>query len=398
MKIKERITLGVWIGTLGLALTWANALGDSTDPLHQTINEAEKVLQSMTESNAAIRTSVTSSTWPELEQFQSSLWRAMALDPSPGTFVPPSQVPKPLFAAELNAELVKQYEQLRQSQTPKDYRAQFEFEQYMQTAGQIIQHRKLRQFPNARAIAKRGILENHYQALNKKIAGTEAGSLTKIEQLSTLIKTIKDEANSSVKSSSDRSGAFGGGTQFIWFAILGIVGFFLGMTAYRFNPELFHKVVNDAVVGSKKASKPLDYVQWLRNFENILNRLKLSQLSNERRIEEIVMHSEKINHSAISLYTDARIKNEANLEARMANIIRDIQAQLEQGQKLQGSDRVHIQTILEHCLRLCDAVENQAVQIDHQKLSEYVNPNPQNTAQASPQRKHTAGVADQAQA
>jgi hypothetical protein len=108
----------------------------------------------------------------------------------------------------------------------------------------------------------------------------------------------------------------------------------------------------------------LDYARWLREFEEILSRLKSSQMTLERRIEDIVQNSEKISQQSLSLYADPRIKNEANLEYRMSTLIREAQHQLDQGQRLRSGDRVQINLMLEHCVKLCDAFEGDQIHYD----------------------------------
>jgi hypothetical protein len=380
-------------------------LGGSTsiETFQSTLTQAEQQVEKIIQAHST-DTSAISRVWPKLEKFQSALYRAMALDPGPGINVPASQVPKKLFAAEINADIIEQYEALKTSDFAKDYRAQFEFDQYLQTAGQIIQHRKARAFPTARAIAKRGTLEKHYAELDRKInsglalsgiaAGTGSGDAPS-EALKTLTQALREQSQSIIKASPEKTGVFGGGSQFIWMTFLAVVCFFLGVTAFRLNPERFQKKLTQAVVGtSQPKQKPLDYVQWLKDFENILSRLKSSQVSIERRIEEIVGHSEKITQSAMSLYSDARIKNEANLEARMGSLIREIQNQLDQSHKLQNGDRIQLPLILEHCLRLCDAVEREAIHLDQKRLNDFINAEPTVTSQPAPSNARMVSGSD----
>jgi hypothetical protein len=117
-------------------------------------------------------------------------------------------------------------------------------------------------------------------------------------------------------------------------------------------------------------TQKLDYARWLREFEEILSRLKSSQLSHERRIEDLVGTSERVAQQLISLSSDARIKNEANLEYRFSSIIKGLQGQLDLGQKLQGGDRVQINVMLEHCLKLCDAIEAGSIHYDRNRPSD----------------------------
>ena len=317
--------------------------------------------------------------WVELENFQSNLWRAMALDPSTVVPVPPAQVPKDLFANELNAELVKQITKLKKSEVAKEYHVEEEFSQYIQMAEKLVAQRRIRQFPQVRAFAKRGYLDSAFLPLKSKLASTNEAS-TSLEVPA--LKTIEEQAKvlraqmSSPPKENVKKEVFTNGTQFIWVMVAAIFGFFFGLAGYRMNPDFFQKLLDQfdshaptATTHSAGAVK-LDYARWLREFEEILSRLKSSQLTLERRIEDIVQNSEKITQHSLSLYADARIKNEANLEYRMSSLVRDVQNQFNQSQKLQAGDRIQVNSMLEHCLKLCDAIESNAIHLDRVKLSE----------------------------
>ena len=236
----------------------------------------------------------------------------------------------------------------------------------------------MRQFPTARSIGKRGTLDAYYQPLVKKF-GVESSALNSesaipaLTQVSDITKTLREQMESGTKITSKKD-VFANGNQFIWFMIAAFFGLFVGIFAYRFNPNFFHKFVNSfdsntPAATTHSSGNKLDYARWLRDFEEILSRLKSTQQSHERRIEDIVHNSEKISQHALSLYADARIKNEANLEYRMSTLVREIQNQFDQSQKLQAGDRAQINVMLEHCLGLCDAVENQAVHCDLDRAS-----------------------------
>lgn len=348
--------------------------GSSLEQLDQAI---QTIKDSQNETHGA------AANWAELEKFQDQLWRAMALDPAPGALVPVAQVPKNLFAAELNEDLERQLENLKKSTFPKEMRAQFEFDQYLQLAEQIVQFRKGRQFPQARAIAKRGTLDATFQTLVKKIAqGSEGESVathqvtaTQIQKLSSLIKDAREEIQSQVKETNKKD-VFANGNQFIWYAVAAMFGFLMGIAAYRMNPDFFQKFLDQESIAptttthTASGAPKLDYARWLKEFEEILSRLKSSQLSHERRIEDVVHNSEKVSQHALALYADARIKNEANLEFRMSTLLREIQHTFEQSQKLQAGDRAHINLMLEHCLKLCDGIESNSIHFDRHKLVE----------------------------
>lgn len=305
----------------------------------------------------------------------------MALDPSTIAAVPLNQVPKNLFAAELNQDLVRQLEDLKKSPYPKQFLAEAEFNQYVQVAEKIITMRRSRQFPQARALAKRGFLDSNYFPLIKKLGSSDASVQARVEtaipaltEASDLTKTLREQLEIGTKNNMKKD-VFTNGNQFIWFMMAAIFGFFVGIFGYRINPNFFQKVLDHfdsqtPAATTHSSGTKLDYARWLREFEEILNRLKSTQQSHERRIEDIVKNSEKITQHALSLYADARIKNEANLEHRMSILVKEIQTQFDQSQKLQAGDRAQVNVMLEHCLGLCDAVESNSVHCDAAKLRE----------------------------
>ncbi len=317
--------------------------------------------------------------WNELEAFQAMLWRSMALDPSTVVPVPPLQVPKDLFANELNAELTKQLNNLKKSDIPRQFHVIEEFNQYIQTVEKLVAQRHLRQFPQVRAFAKRGYLDSAYLPLKSKLASsvdvTASVDIPALKDIEESAKNLKAQLDTPSKDSGKKD-VFTNGTQFVWYMVAAVFGFFFGLAGYRMNPDFFQKFLDQvdsnaptATTHSAGAQK-LDYARWLREFEEILSRLKSSQLTLERRIDDIVQNSEKISQHSLSLYADARIKNEANLEYRMSSLVRDVQNQFDQSQKLQSGDRIQINNMLEHCLKLCDAIETNAVHLDRVKLSE----------------------------
>ena len=377
MKIKEWIILGLLV----LTATASKGLGAEvgTTTLQENVSTLERAVQSVRD-QVALSTQGKNFHWAELETFQRSLWRAMALDPSPVAAVPPAQVPKALFAAELNQDLSQQLAALKTSPYPKQFNAEAEFSQYVSLAEKMITMRKARQFPQVRAIAKHGTLDTVYQSLFKKFgavdkaAANSESSVPALTDLTDVTKALREQVDTGVKPQTKKD-VFTNGTNFIWFMLAACLGFFLGIFGYRFNPNFFQKLLdyvdsNAPTATTTTSGARLDYARWLREFEELLSRLKSTQQSHERRIEDIVHNSEKISQHALSLYADARIKNEANLEYRMSILVREIQHQFDQSQKLQAGDRAQINLMLEHTLGLCDAIENNAVLLDQQKLQD----------------------------
>ena len=370
MKINGWIILGLLISTVtssrGLADTTKEAVRDpSKDLVTENFDKLERGLRTLQHESMEGSPSMT-----QLEKFQFQLWRAMALDPALTALVPVSQVPKNLFSDELTAELIRELEDLKGSSIAARYHAQVEFNTYIQVAEHIIAMRRARKFPESRAIGKRGTLENAYYSLSKKIVPNSTEKNNDVPALLTLVQNLRETAPRTVKET--KKEIFANGNQFIWFAFASILGFFLGLASFRMNPDFFRNTLqflNDVQTSAAptatthKGVTPLDYARWLKDFEEILTRLKSSQLSHERRIEDVVQNSEKISTQVQSLYSDARIKNEANLEFRMAALVREVQQQASQGHKLQTGERVQISLMMEHCLRLCDAVEANAVHV-----------------------------------
>jgi len=292
--------------------------------------------------------------------------------------VPAQEVPKNLFAAELNVDLANQLEGLKKSPLPKTWGVEAEFSQYLSTVQEILNLRKGRQFPQARAIAKRGILDQKFEPIAKKITpeSTTAAS-TVTESWIDVDENLKSVKDSITPREPGRRELFNTGNTFIWFASVAFLGFLIGIAGFRLSPNFFQKFTStlESTVPSATThsggTQQLDYARWLKEFEEILSRLKSTQLSHERRIEDIVSSSEKITQQLNGLASDARIKNEASLEYRMGSVVRAMQSQFELSQKLQGGDRVQINIMLEHCLNLCDAIEAGAIHYDRSKAASY---------------------------
>ena len=355
MKIKGWIFTGlIMIGAFGATALGAPAMNDElTDALH------------------VLKTSPSTSVWPELERFQTSLWKAMALDPGPITVVPIKLVPKELYSEDLTAILSQQLESLKQSGIPKSLNAQAEYDQYLSTVRKIIAYRISRQFPQARAFAKRGTLDEQFARLMKKIQGNTATGTSNVrEDAFHKIETYFANTKDSKASIDAKKNPFANGNQFIWATLIALIGFGFGLTAIKMNPEFFEKLissksstpVSDQPAPAATHTNRLNYARWLREFEELLAKLKATQLTHERRIEEVYKHSEKLNQFATALCADARIKNESNLEFRMSSLLRELHQQLEQTGELKTGDRAQIHVTLEHCLKLCDAIESNGVE------------------------------------
>ena len=369
MKTKDWIALGI----MAVLVTASRSLGAPEmgvlDHLEQTdasAHELDTRLQDLQEN--------TDWQWPELEKFQATLWRAMALDPTVPLLVPAAQVPKSLYSSEMNKELQGLLEELKNSTFAKTHGADVEFDQYLITAEEMMQFRVLKKYTSARAVAKRGILDAQYELLLQKVGKPELVKASAQKLVQQIFNDIEKTRQTWVNQSKDleRKNIFGASNQqFAWVMIAIFLGFFLGIAAFRISPDFFQKFLDS----TDSTSQPifihpegkLDYARWLREFEEHLTRLKTSQVSHERRIEEVVGVSDKLNQQALALYADVRIKSEANLELQMSNLLREIHHQFEQGQKLAAGDRTQIHQMLEHCLQLCDAIENDGINFDRLK-------------------------------
>jgi len=372
MKITDWIIIGIIMiagsASTGLA---AGLAADAQSPgLHESFSKLEKAIQSTKETT--VRKSSNQGRWPELEHFQSQLWRAMALDPSAIAAVPVNEVPKELFANELNQDLETRLTALRKSPLPKELGIEAEFSQYLGVVHTILSLRKARRFPEARAIAKRGTLDQRFDPVLKKINDGDA-RIAPVDPWSEVDEHLKTTKEAMGVKEGWKKEIFTTGNSFIWYALVAIFGFMLGLAGIGRHPKIFNRIF-DGVTPSvptatthNSSGTRLDYAQWLSEFEEILSRLKSSQLSHERRIEDLVTQSDRIAQQIVALSSDTRIKNEANLEYRMGAIVRNIQHQVELGQKMQTGDRAQINTMLEHCLALCDAIENNAVHYERER-------------------------------
>jgi hypothetical protein len=313
--------------------------------------------------------------WKELDQFQTALWRAMALDPAPGAAVPVNEVPKELFSAELNQDLKLQWETLEKSGIPKQAGAEAEFKQYAATVTQILTLRENRQFPQARAIAKRGILDHDYRPLHTKSQSlrdttSSAHPWARIEEE---FKNIRERI---LPKDPKKREVFTNGNQFIWYAVVAFLGFFVGVIGIRVRPDFFQRFADTIEttapvnLAGKNQNGTLDYSKWLKELEEILSRLRSSQIGHERRIEDMVQQADQMVQQASGLAADARIKNEPNLEFRVNGILKQLRGQMEHAQKLKAGDRVQITVMMEHCLKLCDAVEAGSIHYDRTKPGE----------------------------
>jgi len=358
MKIKEWIITGLLsVATFG-ASTALSATAVSDD--HEVV-DALNILKTSSGNGT--------SAWPELQKFQMSLWKAMALDPGPITIVPVKLVPQELYAEDLTADLNQQLEALKQSNVPHSMHAEVEFEQYLETVRKIIAFRIARQFPQARAFGKRGTLGDLYTNLIKKIdAPAAANSNSAKDEAVRRVETYLLAVNSKVAAENKKT-PFANGNQFIWATLSALFGFAIGLFAIKMKPEYFEKMVSsnipapfsDSTAPAATHTNRLNYARWLREFEALLAKLKATQLTHERRIEEVDKHSERLIQYAIALSSDPRIKSEANLEYRVSNLMREIQQQLDHTNELKTGDRAQIHVTLAHCLKLCDAIENSGI-------------------------------------
>jgi hypothetical protein len=368
MNLKQR-WIGLVIGlVLALVMTVPSGICSEIAPslsLDQAFDSLEKSIKEGKEGSSAPR-------WRELEQFQTSLWKAMALDPTPGAAVPVSEVPKELFAAELNQDLKIQWENLEKSPIPKQAGSEAEFKQYASTVTQILNLREARQFPLARAIAKRGILDHDYKPLLTRIQSPKEASAiypawARVEEQ---FKSVKDRV---LPKDPQKRELFTNGNQFIWYTVVAFFGFFVGVIGIRFRPDFFQKFADTietaapSNAGGKSESPTLDYSKWLKELEEILSRLRSSQIGHERRIEDMVQQADQMVQQAGGLAADARIKNEPNLEFRVNGLLKHLRGQMEHAQKLKAGDRVQITVMMEHCLKLCDAIEAGAIHYDRSR-------------------------------
>ena len=360
-------TLG-WIGfVIALVMTVPSGVCSEVAPamsLDQAFENLEKSIKEGKDSASG-----STPRWKELEQFQTSLWRAMALDPTPGAAVPVHEVPKELFAAELNQDLKSQWETLEKSPLPKQSGSETEFKQYAATVQQILTLRESRQFPLARAIAKRGILDHDYKPLLTRIHSSKEsnGPQTGWSRIEEHAKSIRERV---LPKDPQKRELFTNGNQFIWYAVVAFLGFFVGVIGIRLRPDFFQRFADtietaaSASVSGKSDAQALDYSKWLKELEEILSRLRSSQIGHERRIEDMVHQADQMVQQASGLAVDARIKNEPNLDFRVNGLLKQLRGQMEHAQKLKAGDRVQITVMMEHCLRLCDAIEAGAIHYD----------------------------------
>ena len=367
MKIKEWIILGCVV-FFASGISALAAEGPKKETVAELIDQIDHTAQSLVSEEAP------QSILKPVYDLQNAVYRAMALDPSVLGAVPPSQVPKHLFSDQLNQDLQEKINEIKKSSLMEESRLQPELNDYLSLVQKIIDLRKVRQFPFSRSFAKRGHLDERFGLVTHKLGEPKengANPLHDAAQTSTHLKTLIDNLRTQVTASpkeSPRKELLPNGNQFFLYVIIIIMGFLLGIGTYRIHPDFFQKFLTEtqtmAAPPKVRESQKLDYMSWLRELEEILSRLKSSQQTHERRIEDVVQNSEKITQQAMALYSDARIKSEANLEFRMSALIKEIQAQSEQGKRLQLSDRVQINLILEHYLLLCDAIETDGIRID----------------------------------
>lgn len=352
MKVKGLIFWAVILSFSGL---YSNALAKvGEDTIAVELSNLKQIAKNLQDQTIA-----PVSPWPDLQSFHHQLFRAMAMDPAPGAAVPPSQVPKELWSNALNEELTKKFEEIKESKVATSLHVEKEFEDYSNTVTEMMSLRTTRQFPQARALAKKGQFDDRYEQIMKALAvnsaagfsgaaGTEAKGPKDLKKLDDTIKNLQ----SAVEAEMGARHPFLSGGKFILYAAFALLSAMVGI--------LVHKKIDPAKIA--RAPKPirinLNYEQWLQEFEVHLSHLKATQQSQERRMEELVNQSEKISRQALALYADARIQADANVEHRMNNLLCEIQQNFEESKKFQASDRVPVREALGHALKLCDVIES----------------------------------------
>ncbi len=363
--MKVRFTL--FVMSIAISATYPYALAAQSNDLWmeklaseiQKTRETFKASQNQAASTVHIQTAAVR--WDLLEEFQTNLFRSMALDPGPGT-APPSEVPSHLFAAALNEQLQKQFEQLRQSDLATTLGVQKEFEAYMEPASQVIALRNDRKFPEARNIAKRGILESAYNAFTAALRAkrssiqtatdfsTQQNSLRLAEQLAKVDILLSDSSQKS---------PFAGGSRFTGFALCLAIGFAIGDAVRR--KLLLQKKEKGAVPSellNPEAAATFDYANWLLEFEVVLARVRNSQQGLDRRAAELQTNSERLSQLALALYASPRTQEDPELEYRVSNILREAQKTLEAAKKVATHEKIPVQDVVLHSLKICDYMES----------------------------------------
>lgn len=363
-----KIGLGMIVLILALVLSTPKGVAAETP---STSSGVEAQFESLEKALKESREASVESTGPsrDVERFQASLYRAMALDPTPGAAVPVNEVPKELFSAELNADLKQQFEALQASAAFKHASVEAEFRQYSETVKQILALRENRRFPEARAIAKRGILDHDFKPLAMKTSHAKdaPGTPSPFSKVEENLRALKEQV---LPKDVQKREIFNNGNQFIWYTVVAFFGFFVGVLGIRVKPDFFGRFADTletsvpAATTHSGGTQTLDYAKWLKELEEILSRLRSSQIGHERRIEDMVQHADQMVQHAQALSSDARIKNEPNLDFRMSGLVKQLRTQMEHAQKLKAGDRVQITIMMEHCLKLCDAVEAGAIHYD----------------------------------
>jgi hypothetical protein len=300
--------------------------------------------------------------WDLLEAFQANLFRSMAMDPGPGT-APPSEVPGHLFAAALSEKLQQQFEQLRQSDVAATLGVQDEFSTYMEAASQILALRAGRKFPEARNIAKRGTLGTAFQALTASINTkrtmvqtatdfTGQQNVLKLAEQLSKIETMVSDAN--------QASPFAGGSRFTGFALCLAIGLAIGLAA---RGKLLSFTQKDSkpqasALSNQAAAASFDYSSWLSEFEVVLARVRNSQQGLDRRAAELQTNSERLSQLALALYASPRTQEDPELEYRVSNILREAQKTLEAAKKVATHEKIPVQDVVLHSLKICDHMES----------------------------------------
>lgn len=338
------------------------AITNEPNPI-ATETSAQQAIRELQEAHDALEEWNAPSTphWSELEAFHQSLWRAMALDPTQPVIVPASEVPKALYSNVLTAELEKQLQAAKISPMGISQQDSAEWKAYLATAEEILKYRQERDFPEARAIAKRGKLDQDWKALIQKLETPDSPKSSVLEKISSSLSAIEalDQQQSIEQASEKSKNKLWQNLTFGFWALATALGFGLGFLFKTVSHRLIPRRRDlTAPTQNQKSEKPvLDYSSWLQELETQLTRYKTIQMAQERRLIEILRTNERLVQQAKSLHADARIQNEANLELRTGVLVRDIEFQWDQSQKLAAQEKTSVTPVIEHCLQLCDAIE-----------------------------------------
>lgn len=362
-----KVRLALVFAVVAISAAYPHALAAQRNDLwmEKLASEIQKTRDALKASQnsaaAPVHIQTTTVRWDLLEEFQTNLFRSMALDPGPGT-APPSEVPSHLFAAALNEQLQKQFEQLRQSDLASALGVQKEFESYMESAGQVIALRNERKFPEARNIAKRGTLETTFNALTAALR-TKRSTIQTATDFTAQQSSARFAAQlaqvDKILSEANQDSPFAGGSRFTGFALCLAIGLAVGFAARR---KLAEKLKEQSGAASEllnpAAAASFDYATWLSEFEVVLARVRNSQQGLDRRAAELQTNSERLSQLALALYASPRTQEDPELEYRVSNILREAQKTLEASKKLATHEKIPVQDVVLHSLKICDHLES----------------------------------------